>query len=432
MKLKRNIISNLAFHIISIGVGFFTSILVARGLGTENQGKFSYYLLIFEIIASYGNLGITSSTSYFIKKSNIKKDNVINTNISVLLVLSAIYILGVLIFKNTIFLEHVYILGLLWSSYAIILLFNTFFTTIYIAEEKMYVYNKYFILANVLKCVIIAALYYTNHLTVISISMLYALLEVMKNAFMLKELKISYKFQINMKIVKQELQYGLPLFLAGLLIYLNYRVDQVMVKNFFGNSELGIYAIAVRLAELALVFPKSIGSAFEGRLYSCKEEDRKSISAQVIKFSFYGTMGICMIGILCKPLIEVLYGEEYSRAGIPMVILLIGIIFASMGKVAPAYFFTKGNSKIHLIVSSMVLAINLTLNAILIPKMGINGAALASTISYVFYGIVYIIMLKRDGIYTKEILLISKGDIKLIKESLFKMLKRKQEQNEQN
>ena len=98
MKFKKNVISNIILHVITIIVGFFTSILIARGLGTTNQGQLSYYVLIFGIIASYGNLGITSSTSYFLKKTKFNNEQIINNNISILLILSLIYSIGVIIF----------------------------------------------------------------------------------------------------------------------------------------------------------------------------------------------------------------------------------------------------------------------------------------------------------------------------------------------
>ncbi len=427
MKFKKNVISNLFLHAVTIVTGFFTSILIARGLGTENQGQFSYYVLIFGLIASYGHIGIISATGYFIKRTKFKKEDVVNSNISILLILSVIYAIAVLIFRNQIFSSHIYTLFIIWIVYAVTLLFNNFFITIYMADENIYIYNRYYTLSYIIKGIIIVALYFTNTLNILTISILYLALELMKAILLVKGLKLKYKFQINTSILKEEFKYGIPLYLAGLFIYLNYRVDQIMIKDVLGNSELGIYSISVQLAELAFIFPTSISSAFEGRLYSCEEKDRKKISAQIVRITFYATLAICIIGMLMKPLVAVLYGQEYERAGVSMVILLIGIVFASIGKVAPAYFYTKGRPNIHLIVAAIVLAINLLLNFVLIPTIGINGAALASTISYLFYGLIYIFMLKKDGISIKQLLIIQKDDLKNLKQILPKVIRKEGE-----
>lgn len=424
MKFKKNIVSNLVLQIINIILGFFTSILLARGLGTENQGQFSYYLLIFGIIASYGGLGITSATSYFIKKTDFKKEEIINNNITILLLLGAVYIITIILFKNIIFSSNIYVLLFIWLVYALSLLFNNFILTIYVAEENIYVYNKYFILVYILRGIIIGALYYVNNLNIVSISVLYALIEVIKMVILFKGIELKYKFNIKVKIIKEELKYGMPLYLAGFFIYLNYKVDQIAIRQWLGNSALGIYSIAVHLADLAFIFPDSIKAAFEGRLYSCKKEEKKQISAQIIKFAFYITLIICIIGILCKPLVTILYGIEYEEAGMAMVILLIGISFVAIGKVAPAYFCTEGKTKIHLKVSSAVLIINIILNYILIPQIGINGAAIASTIAYIFYGLFYIVLLKKDGISIKKLLIPQKEEILLLKESILNNIRR--------
>ena len=124
-----------------------------------------------------------------------------------------------------------------------------------------------------------------------------------------------------------------------------------------------------------------------------------------------------------------LYGKEYELAGIVMIVLLIGVASAAIGKVAPAYFTTEGISKVHFKVTGMVLVINLIFNFILMPKFGIIGAAIASTISYTFYGIIYIAMLKKSGIPIKELLVMQKGDFIKIKGELLKVIKRKEGNN---
>lgn len=422
MKYKKNVISNLILHVLSIGIGFVTSILIARSLGPENQGQLSYYVLIFGLIATYGHLGVNSSTSYFLKKTNFKREDITNTNISMLIILDVLYIVAIILFRNILFSSYVYGLLAIWIIYTTSLLFSNFLITIYISEEKIYVYNRFLIFIQILKGVVITILYFANTLNIITISMLYAATEIIKLILLLRGLKLSYRPKVKIKVLKEELKYGIPLYFAALFIYLNYRVDQLMVKQYLGNNELGIYSISVTLAELAFIFPESISSAFEGRLYSCKEEERRPATMQTVKLAFYLTTIICIIGICCKPLVSILYGLEYERAGITMVILLIGIAFASIGKVVPAYFYTSGRPKIHFRVSAIVLIINLTFNLLLIPKIGINGAAIASTIGYIFYGMIYLVLLKKEGFSIKELLYIRRDEIERLRKYVYQKI----------
>jgi len=424
MYYKKNILSNLIVQILSIGIGFITSILIARGIGAENQGQFSYYLLIFGLIGTYGHLGITSSNSFFLKKTNYERNEILNTNISTLFILSIIYSILIILFKNQIFSSTTVMLLIIWNLYAIAHTFYNFFITIYVSEEKIYVYNRYNMFANIVKGLAIIIFFFINMLNILTLTIIYLLPEVLKCILMIKNIKYKFKFHINIKILKEEFKYGIPLYLGAMFIYLNYKVDQIMIKKYLGNSELGIYSIAVHLAELAFIFPEAIKASFEGNLYACEEDKRKVTCEKTIRFTFYITVLICIIGCLCKPLVTILYGQEYKEAGIVMVILLIGVAGAGIGKVAPGYFTTLGKPKVHFQVTSLVLIVNLIFNFILIPKIGIIGAAIASTISYSFFGIIYLIMLKRAGISIRRMILIQKSDFYTGKQELLKMIKK--------
>lgn len=415
MKYKRNIISNIIMHILSISIGFATSILIARGLGPTNQGEFSFYVLVFGLISSYGHFGITTSTSYFMKRSKYNENDVVNTNLSLLIVLCIIYLFIVIILRNIIFSSNTIYFIVIWTFYFVSLMLSTCLMNVYMANENVYIYNRYLIVIHILKAVLICPLFFMDGISVVSVSIIYALLEIIKLILMILGINLKYKFNINFKLFKDELKYGIPLYLSALFLYLNYRVDQIMIKYYLNNTELGIYALSVTLAELAKMVPDSVVSAFTGKLYNCEENEKKNIVVKTIKLSFYMTVLISIIGVMCKPLITILYGSDYVRAGLSMIILLIGIPFLTIGKVSSVYFYTNGKTKIHMNIALMVLLLNLGLNFILIPKMGINGAALTSTLSYIFYGIIYLIFLHRYKIPSKDIILIYKKDIMLLK-----------------
>lgn len=424
MKYKKNIISNIIVHVLSISLGFVSSILIARGLGPTNQGQFSFFVLVFGIIATYGHFGFTTSISYFMKKSKFNENDVINSNISIILLLSIFYFIILIIMRNIIFTNNILSLLCIWTIYYFSLLLSTMLMNIYVANENIYIYNRYLNFNVLLKIILISFLYFTNNISVISVSIVYALLEFIKLIMMINGLKIKYKFLIKKQIFIEELKYGIPLYLSGLFLYLNYRADQFMIKYFIDNTALGIYALSVTLAELAKMVPDSVVSAFTGKLYNCCENEKRNIVTMTIKLSFYVTLIISLIGICCKPLIGLLYGTDYLPAGLSMIILLIGIPFLSIGKVSSVYFYTNGKTKMHMYIALLVLIINLVLNYFLIPIYGIYGAALTSTISYIFYGIIYLIVLKKTDFSIKKIMIIDRNDMNKIKTYLFK-LKRK-------
>ncbi|MEG1142616.1 MAG: polysaccharide biosynthesis C-terminal domain-containing protein, partial [Clostridia bacterium] len=211
--------------------------------------------------------------------------------------------------------------------------------------------------------------------------------------FLRKRLKVNIKFALDRLLIKKEFKFGMIIYLATFFIFMNYKVDQYFIKFMLGISELGVYTAAVALAELLFLIPASVASAILGRLYNISSDDmeeRKRITSSTIKVTFYITFMLMIAGIFCTPLIPIVYGVQYTGAIIPTIILFIGILFASIGKISASYFQSTGQPKIHLLIAFIVFASNIILNLLLIPVMGIIGAALASTISYIFYGVLYI------------------------------------------
>lgn len=395
MGYKRNVSSNIINQIIKISFGFLISILIARALGPEKQGYIAYILLVLGIIASYAPLGINNATVYFQKRDGISEQNLFQTNTTYLF-------LNFLII--TIILLILYSFKLFMSDYpvfylfgAIIYIFSSYLVSnhnlFFLGNENIVESNKYAIQAFFTKAVIITLLYilaYLNAYTYFAITVLALLL----NAILLnRKLSFTFHFQMDWKLLKQEFSYGLIVYFSSLFIFLNYRIDQILIKYMKGNADLGVYTIAVTLAELLFVIPTGISSALTARLVNCKDElIKRKTTSQTIKFSFYVCMVLCFVGMAGSFLVPYVYGAAYKKAILSTIILLVGIIFASLGRVSFPYFFASGKAFFHLVITFITLLLNLGLNFVFIPKYGIHGAALASSISYCIYGIYYIVL----------------------------------------
>ncbi len=132
-----------------------------------------------------------------------------------------------------------------------------------------------------------------------------------------------------------------------------------------------------------------------------------------------------IIGMFCTTLIPIVYGEAFREAKAPTIILFIGILFASIGRVSSSYFQSSGKPKVHLYITFVVFAVNVVFNACLIPVIGINGAAIASSISYAVYGIVYVIIfIKKENFTFEGLFLFNKEEINSIKEMKNKIFKK--------
>lgn len=415
---SKNIFSNFATKIIKIFMGFGTSVIIARALGAEGKGYVQYLFLVFGIIANYGHLGISEATDYFIKRTNYDKETIYQNNLSYLLLLWVIISAVILLLwhNNKIFVDYKFIfifegiLFILFSSFNIVL------KKIYISEEKIVQINNFFLINNLIVFFLIILLWPFNLLNE-TIYFSIRVLGLGVNWFLfIKDINLNFKFIINKVLLFKEFKYGIFIYISAFSGYMMYRADQLMIRNFLGTKELGIYSIAVVLAELVLLVPGSVTTALTGKLYNISEDKKQRITTLTIKYTFYFSLFIALIGSVMSPLIIFIYGSEFSSAEIPFMILLVGTVFAALGKVSYPHFLTGGRPKIHLFMTVLSLITNVIFNIILIPIFNINGAAIASTISYFIYGSVYmLILVKKENFSFKSIFLFNKDDIIFIK-----------------
>jgi len=131
------------------------------------------------------------------------------------------------------------------------------------------------------------------------------------------------------------------------------------------------------------------------------------------------------IALFGKFAINLLYGNAYLPAAPALYALLLGIVIYPIFKFISVDLAAKNKLGISILASLIGVAINLFANLILIPKYGIVGAGIATSISYSAMAIILIVIYARlSGIPFKNLFLIQKEDLKDYKEALQKIRKK--------
>ena len=168
------------------------------------------------------------------------------------------------------------------------------------------------------------------------------------------------------------------------MIYM--RVDQLMIKEILGNYELGLFSIILPISNIWNMIPVvicSILAPYFARIYIESEEKFDKylsylfrvfwgISIIVIVFTIFFSEFIVnnIYGVLYKPSIQIL--EIYIFTNIP--------VFLGVGQ--NLWILNKGKSYYVLIQTFTGALVSIILNLILLPTLGIKGAAIAAVISY--------------------------------------------------
>ena len=184
--------------------------------------------------------------------------------------------------------------------------------------------------------------------------------------------------------MKEMLHYGAFMQLSTLVSTLNKRLSLYLLNTHCDEKSIGVYASGTQVTEGVNIVGYSIGLV-EFSALSNTENDRRAsqLTLRFMKISIMLTFtALLVICLLPTSFFELLFSEEF--ADIRPVILLMspGIVFFSAHTVLANYFSGTGKPKYNLYASLIGLSVTLVSAFILIPLLGIRGAAITTTLTY--------------------------------------------------
>ncbi len=183
---------------------------------------------------------------------------------------------------------------------------------------------------------------------------------------------------------KELFHYGAFIQLSTLVSTLNKRLSLYLLKTHCDERSLGVYASGTQVTEGVNIVGQSIGLVEFSALSNTEKKERASqLTLRFMKLSIILTFtALLIICLLPSRFFEWLFSGEFS--GIHTVILLIapGIVFFSAHTILANYFSGTGKPKYNLYASLIGLSVTLVSAFVLIPLLGIRGAAITTTLTY--------------------------------------------------
>lgn len=178
--------------------------------------------------------------------------------------------------------------------------------------------------------------------------------------------------------------YGLRIYPASITGYFNYRIDIMLMPILMaGNAgALGLYSMAVTMAELIFYIPDSVTMVFLPRIAGLSKEDADALVGRVSRLTVLltGAVALCLIPAAFIGIHLVL--PAFSDCLPAFYVLLPAVMSLSLSKVMTSYIAGRGRPGLISVGSAIAVAANIGANLILIPRYGIVGASLSSLISY--------------------------------------------------
>ncbi|MET0859086.1 MAG: oligosaccharide flippase family protein [Telluria sp.] len=381
--------STVVRQIISSTLYLLAMWITTRQLGPHNNGILATALLLPQTLFAFLNLGLGSGHVYQLSSGagDYRRMRHANWTLAAVLWLAVLAAL-VLCTENSIatYLPRIdKDMALFASALFPMMLLATWSSSLIQGNRDYRLYNRIMLVQPAVFCLAIIVLYASNSVTVFSILCSYLLSQL--SLWLLSETKInnfSSRSASGTGLVAS-LRFGLKAHASNIITFLNYRLALYLVSYMLGSEATGKYVLSIQLAEVLwlissaasmVVFPESAAHS------KSPAELRKmitKIAGSVFQITFAGAVLAAAAAPFAIPWV---FGREYEGAVLPFIILLPGIVMWSYMSVISNSLAGMGHQKVNIVSALLCLSASVTGSFWAIPKFGVHGAALASTVAF--------------------------------------------------
>ena len=213
-------------------------------------------------------------------------------------------------------------------------------------------------------------------------------------------------------ILSNLLSKGFLVQIGNIFQLLNYRLVYYFIEIFKGTFTLGIYSTGAALAEALWLISKSISMVQYARISNTEDLNyAKTLTVKLIKLSFLSTCSLLLfICLLPTSVYMLLFGEEFHQVKLVIQILSPGIASFSISNMLSHYFSGIGKFHVNSTSSAIGLIASLALGILLIPDLGIVGAAITGSSSYITSTLYQFTLFKKQTNLKLKELTLTKSD----------------------
>ena len=422
--IRRNSIADQVLRtgvlrIANHAVGLFLSIVIARALGPEGRGEYYFPVLMANSLVLLCHWSLEHANIYLVSARRAGLGELAKLSSTVALLGGGLAIaaglLGFFAFADRLpSVEFALILIALLPIPAMI--HQIYLAGLLLLAGKVVDVQINALTGSLFQSILLLVFWVSGSITPFTVVLAVGVSACATWALMIRSMKSigSALPEWNPVLLRQALTFGLQIHVGAIFLFLNLRVDGYLVTYYAGLAALGVYSLAVTLAELVWLATDSLALVALKHQTNSDLQTGAAVTARVcrVNLALAAALG-CGLAIVSYPLLQLGYGPEFVPAFVPLLILLPGIVMGSQWRPIGAYLVKLGRPARISVINAAGVAVNLALNILLIPSIGITGAALATTVSYALVTVVYAVwFLRSSGLPLVGLLLARPADFR--------------------
>jgi O-antigen/teichoic acid export membrane protein len=414
-------------NVFLLPLGIATSILIARTVGPAGKGSLDLIIATAALLAMVLGVSLPQGVTFVIAQGKAAANVIASQLVVVSIVQALIALLALSILRFTNYFETFLPNWGWWIVAGVVLyvwvdLISKFWSAILTGQQQIAVVNNSEFIGRVAQFsslfVLYGVLYFSGRQLSVGFLFLVAFAaSALIGVLMLASLGVKFQLSRDLSGLKAAWAFAVPCYAANLAQFLNYKLDVFVVGYFAGRESVGRYTLAVSLAQLLWLMSSSVASVLLPKVAASSDPDViVDHTTRVCRLSLWATAaGALALAVMAIPVIPVVYGEAFRPSIMALLCILPGIVVFSVATVLAAFIAGKGKPQLNLMVSGLSLIVTIALDFILIPRLNIVGAALASTASYSLSALMLIGFFKREtGASLRQILLPTGDDVRML------------------
>ena len=423
--------TSIALTAGGLGLSLATSVVVARTLGPEGKGNFSLVTLLSTQLVVLASLGLDVAAVHFIGKRALAPGQVLKASLLVGRISSAAFtavgaILLFAIFRPTLTTsESLAALGLLVTTPAAVsavLRVGVIRAAGRLVEGAgLASINRFVGLLGVAAVALAGArLHGFLVAMVVGVVVQFAVAVLLLRAEHADTVSAAPSQDIRRPLWRQLAGFGIRGHIGTVVQALNYRLDAFLVAGLVGAAGLGLYSVAVGLAELLALLPNALGIVLLQRAATLGDATSAELTARVTRLSVLAVaLAAVALVVVSSVVIRLTFGPAFVDAVPAVVGLAPGMVALTVWKNLTNDLSGRGHPTQKTVSAGIGLVLTVVLDLLLIPRLGIRGAAYASSFAYIVTAAVSLVFFTRvTGTSLLAVLLPRPRDLSALRTSL--------------
>ncbi len=421
MSPPRSVASNafwmFAWTLVALGLGFVTSVITARVLGPSDRGLLAVLQTQAVLTFSVLSLGLGPAITYYGARRPRLRPRLLAIGLGHTVVVGVVAMAAALAIGDRV---------LTWKgqepSMALVILTALVVPASFLQVVALSMLNatRSYRSVNVLNVVARVATFVATLIVIVALGWgvtggLVVLL-TLSLAFVVGSIPELARMGIGRPrrpLIAAVLSYGGRVQVANIIRLAAGKLDVLLLAWLTGLDIVGVYAVALLVGEVVLQIPRSLGFVVMP-LVAADRGGSSGLAARAVRLNGTATLAAVVIAAIAGPfLILVAFGDDFTGALVPFLLLLPGLWFTSAANLAAFVCSGRGRPGLTSLLAGLDAAATVVFDIALIPFFGSTGAAVASSLAGVAFGVASIIALARlDGVPARTLLVLRPAEMR--------------------